>query len=256
MEQQLGEELEKIFMDKDCVIGIHRTGNTMINDIVLNNYFSNGIIMLDKSMQIGRANKSFDIENTVSIFNKFQYIISQIKACNNYKSSNGCMILKIPKSCIGLDNNKPLPLYQIKNNNCYIRPDFIYGYIPVDYKGNVSNIIYNPNYNNKNIINNDLVYDDKVTNNALEILFRNYQLTYNKYNKNQANTALIYFLKNNDVNYFTGENNRKLLKDRIYIYNCIKSIKYPNGITNKDLQLIIDQYESRIQEENSQGIIK
>lgn len=255
MSQELGEELEQLFMDEDCVMGIHRTGEISVNEDLLNDIFSKGLINSGKSMQTGIKDKSYDIENTVSIFNKFQYLISQIKSAHGYKSSDGCIILKIPKSCIGLDTNNPLSLYNIIDGKCYIKPEFIYGYIPVDFQGNVGNIVHNPNYN-KHMEFDNQVYDSLVIENAKNILFRNYILTYNKYDKRQADTALINFIVNGDTSYFTGENNRNLLNSRMDIYNCIKKIEYPNGITNTDLQAIIDRYEIIMVQEKSQGIIK
>ena len=255
MSKELGEELEKLFMDENCVIGIHRTGETSVNESILQDIFSNGLINGGKSMQLGSNSDSFNIENTVSIFNKFQYLISQIKASHGYKSSDGCIILKIPKSCLGLDSNNPLPLYNIKDGKCYINPAFIFGYVPVDFKGNVGNIVHNPNYNNQYEYHSQ-IYDSSVLKNAKEILFRNYVLTYHKYDKKQADTALINFIANNDTRYFTGENNRNLLNSRMDIYNCIKKLEYPTGITNTDLQDIIDRYESLMVQENYNGITK
>lgn len=255
--QDLGEELEKLFMDEDCIMGIHRTGLTFVNEKVLNDIFSKGLINGGKSMQIGgvRGGSVFDIDNTVSIFNRFQYLISQIKASSGYKFSCGCVILKIPKSCLGLNNNKPLPLFHMANDVCYFKPEYIYGYVPVDSSGNVGTLVHNPNYNKQMVYDNQ-VYESTVIENAKEILFRNYVLTYNKYNKRQADTALIKFIESGDTRYFTGENNRILLNSRIDIYNCIKRLEHPNGITDSDLQAIIDRYQTLMVQESSHGITK
>ena len=238
-------------MDDNYVIGIHRTGFTPINEKMINEIFSNGLLNLGKSRQGSSKSISFEIDNIVSVLNKFQYLISQIKSAAGYNESNGSIILKIPKSSLGLNGDVPIPIYQIINNKSYIRPEFIYGYIPVDYKGNTGCIVRNPNYRDIHKIESDYIYEYTVIKNAKEILFRNYELTYNKCGKNQADTALIKFIINNDVSYFTGENNRKLLNSRIDIYNCIKKIDYPKGITNSDLQNIIDTYENRLSNENT-----
>lgn len=256
LSNELGNELEQLFMDDDYVIGIHRTGEASVTDELLDDIFSNGLINAGKTLQTGSFdNSSFDINNTVSIFNKFQHIISQIKASHQYKASDGCIIIKIPKSSIGLDSKNPIPLYHIQNGKYYINPEYIYGYVPVDFKGNVGDIVYNPNYNKQHEYDYP-AYDCSVIENAKEILFRNYELTYNKYDKKQADTALINFIIRNDTSYFTGENNRKLLNSRVDIYNFIKKIMYPNGINNNDLQRIIDNYENRILQEKSKGITK
>lgn len=258
--RELGKNLEKHFMDDDYVIGIHRTGETIVTKDLLKDIFSNGLINAGKTIQTGTGNidsSSFDIENTVSIFSFFTHLISQIKGSHGYKSSDGCIILKIPKCSIGLNSNTPIPLYQIKNGKCYIRTEFIYGYVPVDFKGNVGDLVFNPNFNEHDNQNKEnYVYDNTVLKNAKEILLRNYELTYNKYDKKQADVALVNFLMKNNVSFFTGENNRKLLSSRIDIYNSLKRLEYPNGIQIGDIQLIIDDFNSKINEQKNNGITK
>lgn len=115
IQQELGEELEKQFMDDNYVIGIHRTGFTPINEKMINEIFSNGLLNLGKSRQGSSKSISFEIDNTVSVLNKFQYLISQIKSAAGYNESNGSIILKIPKSSLGLNGDVPIPIYQIIN---------------------------------------------------------------------------------------------------------------------------------------------
>ena len=102
-------------MDDNYVIGIHRTGFTPINEKMINEIFSNELLNLGKSRQGSSKSISFEIDNTVSVLNKFQYLISQIKSAAGYNESNGSIILKIPKSSLGLNGDVPIPIYQIIN---------------------------------------------------------------------------------------------------------------------------------------------
>lgn len=258
MSKELGNELEQQFMDEDYVMGIHRTGHTVMNNEQINNFFTNGLRNFGKVEQGCNESMGYDIENTVSILSKFQYLISQIKSANGYKGSNGCILLKIPKSALGLNDDKPISLYQVINDKSFIKPEFIYGYLPVDYKGNVGELIHNPNYlDNHTLSSNNAVYDKAVINSAKRILFDIYEQTYLKYGKEQASGALVNFLSKSNVNYFTGEKNRELLTNKIDVYNYIKKVNYPNGININDIQNIIDNYESRINKnQNLHGITK
>ena len=258
MSKQLGDELEQQFMDEDYVMGIHRTGHTVMNNEQINDFFYNGLGNFGKVEQGCNDSICFNIENTVSIFNKFQYLISQIKATNGYKGSDGCILLKIPKSGLELNNDKPIPLYQVINGDSFIKPEFIYGYLPVDNKGNVGELIHNPNYlDNHTLSSNNAAYEQSVVSSAERILFDIYEQTYLKYGKEQAEGALLNFLSKSNVNYFTGEKNRELLTNKIDVYNYIKRVNYPNGININDIQNIIDNYESRINNnQNLHGITK
>ena len=57
MKEELGEELENLFNDEDYVIGLHRTGETPIDDEILKSIFNKGLINNGHSMSYG-ADKS------------------------------------------------------------------------------------------------------------------------------------------------------------------------------------------------------
>ena len=101
MSQKLGEELDKLFENKDYVIGIHRTGYNYMSEEMINSIFNKGLINNGHIMQGGMAG-NFDIEKTVSIFNDFTVLNGQLKAAHGYKGSQGCIIVKIPKSYLVL----------------------------------------------------------------------------------------------------------------------------------------------------------
>lgn len=78
--KELGKELESLF-DDDCVVGIHRTGYTMVTPEFLNDVFNNGLINNGDGMQ-GIVQYEPDITKTVSLQNNFLLMYGQIKTCN------------------------------------------------------------------------------------------------------------------------------------------------------------------------------
>lgn len=166
--KKTGEILEQIYnYDSDnYIIGIHRTGLNNFEDTI----FKKGICY-NSSNGYGGYN-TLDIYDPylydhVQKFENFVTLLSEIKKCENYKGSKGCIITKIPKTGISECNN-PTPIYYIaKDGNLYLKPEYICAYIPVRNKV-IGECIFNKSQNN--IYNNDteFVYDNtckKIDNN-------------------------------------------------------------------------------------------
>lgn len=274
MSEEVGRELDSLYDNPDYIVGIHRTGYTRINDEILNDIFNRGLYSNGDLMSSGANNGNYNIEKTVSFFNDLLLMIPSLKTCEGYKTSDGCIIVKIPKSYIGMKDGEVQPIFY-KENTYQVRliPEFIYGYIPVkDQK--VDKIIHNPNYKDKHmLINDNFYYDDSVkykykrenkelfelksVNTSLKynMLYKAYKDTLEKYGYNQAVTALLELVNKNNVSYFTGRDN-KINLSRYVAYNDIKKILiFGQNTDTKDINDLINlftmQFSTYIQNENT-----
>lgn len=240
IDKTLGEELQSIIDSEDYVLGIHRTGCTRITpdikDYNLKNIFSHGLYNNGDFMS-GANNGKYDIEKTVSLIRDPLFLGMTLKTVDDYKNSNGCVVVKIPKSYIGEKSGNIMPIYYLENSLVRLCPEFIYGYIPV-VNHRAEKIIRNPNYKDQHYtINENSAYDQRVSskyNNLpsvnkislkekYDILCKAYIDTLKKYGDNQAITALFKIIEENNFMYFTGVNNKKLLSQHI-IFSDIRKI--------------------------------
>ena len=147
--EQTGKMLQSIYESNDYYLMIHRTDYHISQ--IMKYTFQKGIVM-----------RSTDYTCNLSKYKHFPTILEQIMICNQYKNSQGCVIVKIPK-------NLDLPIYY-ENDNYMIStsvlcllPEYVYGYIPVK-DSNVGEIILNPLYQDTHDYNPDgLYYDEKLT---------------------------------------------------------------------------------------------
>ena len=155
---ELGKEIERIW-DEDYIIGIHRTGDTPVTEHLLLDVFNNGLINNGHVMQ-GAKDNCVSIERTVSLFKNMTVFIGQLKAAKGYRNSDGSIIVKIPKSYLGMSDGEVKPIYFNNNGQIRLLPEFIYGYVPVDDKYNCGDIVRNPNYTDTHEYENEgLIYD-------------------------------------------------------------------------------------------------
>lgn len=236
MSEELGRELETLFEDEDYILGIHRTGYTQMTNELINKIFNEGLINNGHVMQGGMDGMT-DINKTVSLYQSFTLFTGQLKAASGYKNSQGCFIIKIPKSYVGYKNGEIKPIYY-KTDVMNLLPEFIYGYVPVK-DNKLENIIRNPNYKNiHNYDNKNLYYDDSVYYKAkreginlyfdesmqvaYNVLSQAYLDTHQKYGYDQAITALLELINNKRIDMFTKQENRQLLSQ--YVVNRIDII--------------------------------
>ena len=155
---ELGKEIENLW-DDDYIVGIHRTGDTPVTENFLKDVFNNGLINNGHAMQ-GVKDEYINIERTVSLFKNMIVFVGQLKAAKGYKGSDGSIIVKIPKSYLGMSEGEIKPIFFENNGQIRLLPEFIYGYVSVDDKYNCGDIIKNPNYNNTHDYDNEgLLYD-------------------------------------------------------------------------------------------------
>ena len=105
-----------------------------------------------------------DIKKTVDLFYDPILLNGAIKSANRYKSSAGSIIIKIPKSYLGLEDGEIRPIYYKDGNSNKLLPEYIYAYLPVSGEGILGEIVHNPNYTDEhNYIDSEdnLLYESK-----------------------------------------------------------------------------------------------
>lgn len=263
MSEELGEELDSLFLDDSYIVGIHRTGYTYMDDNMINKIFNEGLINNGHIMQ-GGMDGTQDIEKTVSLFYDFPILNGQLKAAHGYKGSEGCMVVRIPKSYLGKEDGEIKPIYYKKDSYVRLLPEFIYGYIPTKENGVLGEIIRNPNYKDvHNLDNVNLLYEDSASIRACkngidltsaqieidvkyEILAKAYRETYQKYGKKQAEYALLELINKNDTQYFTGQNNRSNLMKYVCYGDILKVMCFGTNVDSKDINSIITSFCNQI----------
>lgn len=261
--QELGEELDNLFLDDNYVIGIHRTGYTRITNDVLKDIFEKGLINNGHAFQ-GAPTEQCYIERTVSLFHDFPILCAQLKASHGYRCSEGCIIVRIPKECLYETNKEPMPMYYESDGGTRLLPQFIYGYIPVDNEGRLGNIHKNPNYQETPIKNENLLFDDKVSVRAKRngynieiekrpieekyaVLKNAYSDTLSKYGVKQAEYALFKLINENNVKYFSGSNNRQYLINHVAYGDIIEILSYGmENLNDTDINSIIQNFMNNI----------
>lgn len=123
--KEIGEALEQIYSydEEDYVTAIHRT--SLPYEDIISKIFTQGICY-DRDTNPYYADHA-------QVFNNFPFMLRELKYCEDYKMSQGAVILKIPKKYIGKDEtDTPLPLYyKGKDGKTYLRPEFICAYVSV-----------------------------------------------------------------------------------------------------------------------------
>lgn len=260
MSEELGRELDSLFIDKNYIIGLHRTGYTDMDDETIKSIFDKGLINNGHIMQ-GAMSGNFDIERTVSLYDNFIHFNRELKAAHGYKDSQGCIIVKIPKSYLGKADGEIKPIYYKEDFITKLLPEFIYGYVPLYKKGKLGEIKRNPKYRDiHNLENTNLMYDDgakskarkqgiELENNDIsindkyEIIKKAYQDTLLKYDKNQAKHALLNLINDNGVEYFSGKENRDLLKKYVIYADILKILSMCDlTLSTKNAKNIIEKF--------------
>ena len=259
MSEELGRELDSLFENKDYVIGIHRTGYNYMSEEMINSIFNKGLINNGHIMQGGMAG-NFDIEKTVSIFNDFTVLNGQLKAAHGYKGSQGCIIVKIPKSYLGKSDGPIEPIYYTDDGVTKLLPEFVYGYVPVDKEGRLGELNRNTKYKDIHNLNNpNLLYEESAVYKAnkeginlqkqdlapilkYRVIEDAYKDTLKKYGNYQAEQALLHLINENEVKYFTGRENRERLSNYIMYGDILSilSINNPNMNNNDVIQTFIN----------------
>lgn len=148
MTTALGKEIESLFQDDSYIVGMHRTGYSEVDEEYLKEVFNRGLINNMDKLNYGFAiDKDYlDIKKTVDLFYDPILLNGAFKTANRYKSSAGSIIIKIPKSYLGIEDGEIKPIYYRDGVSNKLLPEYIYGYLPVSGDGILGEIIHNPNY--------------------------------------------------------------------------------------------------------------
>ena len=151
MSKALGQELEQLFYDDSYIVGVHRTGASVVNDNYLQDVFTKGLINNMDCLQGGIFTDvdHLDIKKTVDLVYDPIVLNGILKTASQYKCSEGCIIIKIPKSYLGMEDGEIKPIYYRDGISIKLMSEYIYGYIPVNKEGYVGDIVHNPNYADK-----------------------------------------------------------------------------------------------------------
>lgn len=231
MDAKVEDELYNIFCDNSFMLGIHKTAcissdKKELNDIFNKGLYSNGHVLS------GGITAMYDIEKTVSFYNSFVELCVNIKQCEGYKNSKGCIILKIPKE---LKNSEQL-FYIDSEGLVRILPEYIYGYISVN-NMIADSVIHNHNYQNYHVTIKD----------KYNILFKAYKETFDKYGYNQAITALYELITKHNVSYFTGKNNKIYLSRYIAHNDIYKILAFGLNSDSIDMNDLINMFNISVQ---------
>lgn len=167
MKTDLGKEIERLFKDESYIVGIHRTGYSEVNDEYLNEVFNRGLINNMDTLNYGfHADKDYlDIKKTVDLFYDPILLNGAVKTANRYKQSAGSIIIKIPKSYLGLEDGEIKPIYYKDGVSNKLLPEYIYGYLPVSGDGILGDMVHNPNYTDEHTYidsEGTLMYESRV----------------------------------------------------------------------------------------------
>lgn len=166
MSNDLGTEIEALFSDDSYIVGIHRTGYSIVDEDYLKDVFNRGLINNMDLLQGGICldDNYLDIRKTVDLFYDPIVINGPLKAANRYKESAGCIIVKIPKSYLGMEDGEVKPIYYKDGTSTKLLSEYVYGYVPVSKDGTLGDLIHNPNYTDDHIYidsEDTLLYESK-----------------------------------------------------------------------------------------------
>ena len=133
MSPEIKEYLTKLVQEEDVLIGVHRTGEADLDDIV--NILKCGLIV--NSLNGGNTATPIHLMNTVSYYPNNETILKEVINADVYKDSLGVILVKIPDNA--LSGN--IFMIDSENGNFYLDPMYIIGFIPVGPNGVVSEII-------------------------------------------------------------------------------------------------------------------
>lgn len=153
MPLEVGRELEQLFLDDSYIVGIHRTGVSNVNDEYLKDIFNKGLINNMDCLQGGHymSENYLDIKKTVDLFYDPIVLNGALKTAGWYKESEGCVIVKVPKSYLGMADGEVKPIYYKDGISVKLLSEYVYGYVPVDKDGCVGSIVHNPNYTDEHV---------------------------------------------------------------------------------------------------------
>lgn len=252
LSDDVGVELDNLVND-DYVIGIHKTSFQNVDEI-----FNKGLINNGKHAWQVIDNGERNISDTVELCYDSVTLILKLKKAHEYKDAKGSFIIRIPKADLAKNDGIPQPIYIIKDGYYYLKPEFVYGYIPVDKNDNLGKIIHNPNYGEKSISLGEEIYDYSVVSAAKKELYRYYKYLYDNSDKEMAEYIIAKFLTSFDVNLLSDISDKEKIKNYIEVYKMI-FINHDNQVLNfSQIAKYLNEFQEYIDmiSVNNQGIKK
>lgn len=139
MSSEMGEYLENLTNEDDCLIGIHRIGiddsPSKIADILWNGLVIHGHLS-------GMTSQKVSLGDTISYYHDNKTVIKEIMGASAYKNSKGCILVRVP--FVDLEKNESVCF--VHNGEVRLNPIYIEGYIPVDEKHHIETMIKGVRY--------------------------------------------------------------------------------------------------------------
>ena len=127
------EELTSEENNAEYLVGIHRMDSSKAN---LDKIFEQGIVILGH--EGGAAKGTPELKNTVGYYPSNKIIMKEVACADQYKSSTGSIVVKIPKEDIVANN---IYVTDEEGKDMYLNPKYIMGYFPIEDDKTVSQIV-------------------------------------------------------------------------------------------------------------------
>ena len=131
--KQYLEELTSKENNAEYIVGIHRIGNS---EDYLENIFTQGIIV--QGHEGGAARGTPELKNTVGYYPNNSTIIKEVAFADQYKSSKGSIVVKIPKADIAANS---FYITDEQTQHMYLDPKYIVGYFPIEQDKTIDKIV-------------------------------------------------------------------------------------------------------------------
>lgn len=140
IDKMTGKKLQALYdyENEEYAIGIHRTSADFDE-------------ILEKGIKF---RCDIEIDSHVQMFENFPFMLHQIKHCEGYKFSRGCIIVKVPKKSIKGNIKEAEPIYyKGEDGEFYLRPEYIAAFVPVKNK-KIGDVLMNE-YSHDNLYNEE-----------------------------------------------------------------------------------------------------
>lgn len=137
----MNQFLDNLLSEDNVLIGIHRVGNNFSKE-KMDDIFNNGLKITGHFD--GAVDSTKQLNNNVSYYPNNHKIKKELMYADQYKSSVGSILIRIPDEKLEVNNDILLNV----NNEIRLNPKYIVGYVPLYQNNTIKNIIYSDAYLN------------------------------------------------------------------------------------------------------------
>lgn len=137
----MNQFLDNLLSEDNVLIGIHRVGNNFSKE-KKDDIFNNGLKITGHFD--GAVDSTKQLNNNVSYYPNNHKIKKKLMYADQYKSSVGSILIRIPDEKLEVNNDILLNV----NNEIRLNPKYIVGYVPLYQNNTIKNIIYSDAYLN------------------------------------------------------------------------------------------------------------